>query len=247
MKKEYYIAVGQSKKGPFDLNELKKLSITETTLVWKKGMDNWKKAMDIEDLKSLFIDSPPVIPKENANTSFVKNIDISKNIAKIKATNFISDRKLNFVKSLKISSITTLMIYLLLTIGWGGWKSLSISSDLEQTSNSYQSINQSINYSYETDSTWVDSSMLIKREELWNKLENLWQEVEDLGRIQNTYYQRNIGSKYVPIITADTKEILISTKRKAFLTSLIYVIPFFFVLFIFLNLIMNKKNDTSKN
>lgn len=59
--KKYFLHDGIESSGPFDLNELKSKNITKRTPVWYEGMENWKFAGDIEELKNLFAAVPPPI------------------------------------------------------------------------------------------------------------------------------------------------------------------------------------------
>jgi hypothetical protein len=63
----YFVAVGGSQTGPFDLPTLaekaKAGTLAADTLVWKKGMAEWTRAGAINELQSLFAASgPPPIP-----------------------------------------------------------------------------------------------------------------------------------------------------------------------------------------
>ncbi len=63
---KYNVAVNGQATGPYDLNTISQMivsgSILRETLIWTSGMPNWKKAEDVEELKSLFTEIPP-IPK----------------------------------------------------------------------------------------------------------------------------------------------------------------------------------------
>ena len=63
---QYYYANEQNKKaGPFSVDELKSHGIQPHTLVWCQGMDDWKPAGQVAELKSLFPDmpnTPPPVP-----------------------------------------------------------------------------------------------------------------------------------------------------------------------------------------
>lgn len=61
---KYYVAVGESKTGPFSIDELKTKNITRDTLVWTEGMADWKRAGDVSELSDLWSsrsDLPPPI------------------------------------------------------------------------------------------------------------------------------------------------------------------------------------------
>lgn len=62
--KKYFINKGAEKKGPFTLEELKKMELTEDYLVWANGFDDWTKITDVEELKDIIIDTPPLTPME---------------------------------------------------------------------------------------------------------------------------------------------------------------------------------------
>lgn len=62
----YYIAVNGAQTGPFTLDQLKgeiaNGNLTSASLVWKAGMENWKTANEVDDIKILFNNTPPPIP-----------------------------------------------------------------------------------------------------------------------------------------------------------------------------------------
>ena len=63
--RQYYIYDGQTKKGPFDLEQLKLEALNKETPVWYEGLKDWSMAGNIEELKEFFIPNviPPPIPK----------------------------------------------------------------------------------------------------------------------------------------------------------------------------------------
>ncbi len=60
----YYVATNGQATGPFDFATLTNMvvsgQISKESLVWKKGMDQWEKAGNIEELKNLFQTVPPI-------------------------------------------------------------------------------------------------------------------------------------------------------------------------------------------
>ena len=64
----YYVAINGKASGPYDLNTLKQMiivgQIVSDSLLWKNGMDKWEKAENINDIKTLFNDIPPIPLKE---------------------------------------------------------------------------------------------------------------------------------------------------------------------------------------
>jgi hypothetical protein len=61
--KEYYIHKGEDNSGPFNIEELKNQKITKDTLVWSNDMEDWKKAGEIDELKSILSKNPPPLKK----------------------------------------------------------------------------------------------------------------------------------------------------------------------------------------
>ena len=60
--KKYFLHNGTESSGPFDLEELKAKRITKTSPVWFEGMENWKTAGEIPELKTIFVLVPPPFP-----------------------------------------------------------------------------------------------------------------------------------------------------------------------------------------
>ena len=64
----YHVAVNGQATGPFELNILEQMAttgqLTKDSLVWKIGMVQWTKASDINELKNIFIQAPPIPPIE---------------------------------------------------------------------------------------------------------------------------------------------------------------------------------------
>lgn len=65
----YNVAVNNQPTGPFDLDTLANMAtsgqLTPNSLVWKKGMAQWEKAGNIDELKTLFEENemPPIPPQ----------------------------------------------------------------------------------------------------------------------------------------------------------------------------------------
>ncbi|HMQ86283.1 MAG TPA: DUF4339 domain-containing protein [Flavilitoribacter sp.] len=62
--KEYYIARGTEKSGPFSLEELLSQEIRSNTLIWKSGWSNWKPASEVPEIpvSALRAPVPPPAP-----------------------------------------------------------------------------------------------------------------------------------------------------------------------------------------
>ena len=64
----YHVAVDGKATGPYDIPTLSGMAqagqFLDTALVWKSGMDTWTKAGEIEELKPLFNNMPPIPTEE---------------------------------------------------------------------------------------------------------------------------------------------------------------------------------------
>ena len=47
----YFITRGTEKKGPFSIDALTKMALTNDYLIWKEGFEKWKPITEIEELK----------------------------------------------------------------------------------------------------------------------------------------------------------------------------------------------------
>ena len=60
------MGAGGERKGPFTEKIIASMvddhTIVRETLIWKKGMAEWKKAEEVEELKELFNALPPPLP-----------------------------------------------------------------------------------------------------------------------------------------------------------------------------------------
>jgi uncharacterized protein HemX len=56
---KFYIHKDDQQQGPFSIDELKDLKITRDTMIWFEGADNWKKAIEVDELKEIFKTVPP--------------------------------------------------------------------------------------------------------------------------------------------------------------------------------------------
>ena len=59
----YYFDNSGTSTGPLSKEELKG-KISKDTLVWYEGQPDWVKASDVEDLRDLFFEAPPPLPKK---------------------------------------------------------------------------------------------------------------------------------------------------------------------------------------
>src|SRR4051812_12426186 len=65
--KKYFLHDGANQQGPFDIDELRAKNITSETGIWYDGLTNWTTAGESEELKGLFIATPPPYAPSNSN------------------------------------------------------------------------------------------------------------------------------------------------------------------------------------
>ncbi|HRH67834.1 MAG TPA: DUF4339 domain-containing protein [Bacteroidia bacterium] len=63
--KKYFIHDGGQQIGPLSIEELKSKDITRSTKVWYEGLEEWKSADSLDDLKVLFTSIPPPLRSDN--------------------------------------------------------------------------------------------------------------------------------------------------------------------------------------
>ncbi len=59
----YHIIENGEQSTPLTFDHLKDKRITNETLIWRKGFDNWTKAKDLKEIQQLIYKAPPPIPK----------------------------------------------------------------------------------------------------------------------------------------------------------------------------------------
>ena len=76
--KKFYIFINDEQIGPLNIEDLKQHKITKETKVWFEGLEDWKNANEIEELKSILISIPPPInsfASKPPTPKFEKNIE----------------------------------------------------------------------------------------------------------------------------------------------------------------------------
>lgn len=99
--KKYFYSNGTEKQGPFSFEELKSENITQETLIWYGGMDDWKPAKDIKELNEFFELIPPPINEidknnESENYDFNINIEEVDSVRESTATHYIPKKPAMF-------------------------------------------------------------------------------------------------------------------------------------------------------
>ena len=70
--KKYYLYKSLKKYGPFNLQELQREEINKNDLIWYKGLEDWVKAIEIDELKDYFDQLPPLTPFEKKQEKLKK-------------------------------------------------------------------------------------------------------------------------------------------------------------------------------
>lgn len=65
---KYYLIVDGGKSDPLTFDKLKEKRISEDDLVWRKGLNDWVKAKELEELFEIIEFNPPPIPLEVDST-----------------------------------------------------------------------------------------------------------------------------------------------------------------------------------
>ena len=63
--KMYFYSNGKDKEGPLTIDELKRIGINPKTLIWCEGLDDWKEAESLSELREILELTPPPILIEN--------------------------------------------------------------------------------------------------------------------------------------------------------------------------------------
>jgi hypothetical protein len=69
---KYHILINDIQKGPFSIEELKKIELNKSTLVWHKELEDWTELQNIKELNILLESTPPPIPKKNDKKESIK-------------------------------------------------------------------------------------------------------------------------------------------------------------------------------
>ncbi len=106
---KYFIVLDNEQKGPFSLEEIANMSITQQTLVWHENLDDWTEAKNITDFKEILKIKPPPIPKNKIEEKPVKVV-LTKEKSNKKKADF-SKILQSLLKLLPYSFIFGVLIY----------------------------------------------------------------------------------------------------------------------------------------
>ena len=75
--KFYFYRQNGEQLGPFSYEELKAKRLLKTTYVWTEGMEGWKEANELEELKDILVSEPPPFFDEKKSTNETQPTHIS--------------------------------------------------------------------------------------------------------------------------------------------------------------------------
>jgi hypothetical protein len=76
--KEYFIVKDKNQLGPFTISELEEQGITNNTLVWKNGMKEWIRALEVDELKNIIKQTPPPLSTFTSKRISIKTAKVLK-------------------------------------------------------------------------------------------------------------------------------------------------------------------------
>jgi hypothetical protein len=95
----YFVKEGENQKGPFTFQEVVNSRITEETLVWRRGMENFLRAGDIDEIKGAVVYLPPttdqveLIEENESNANFNLSSDFQENESVIRKADLKTTEK----------------------------------------------------------------------------------------------------------------------------------------------------------
>lgn len=69
MERYYYLNSNNEQAGPVSPDEFSRYGVTESTMIWKQGMQNWIRAGQIPELSQYFMPVPPPVPPVGNNNN----------------------------------------------------------------------------------------------------------------------------------------------------------------------------------
>ena len=76
--KKYFYSNGEDKEGPVTLEELKLVGIRPKTMIWYEGLDDWKEAETISELRLILELIPPPLDKSVDSSKAIKEVGENK-------------------------------------------------------------------------------------------------------------------------------------------------------------------------
>lgn len=110
---QYYFHNGQQEQGPFNIEQLKSQTLKRDTPIWYEGLESWTTVGEVEELKHLFVTTPPPLTKPIP--------EIKETPPKIQQASYASTNYENTVPTKKKSLLVPLIIGGILLVGLISW------------------------------------------------------------------------------------------------------------------------------
>ena len=128
--KQYYIYLDNEQIGPLSYEELKEKNISSETMIWFEGQPDWKKSLEIEEIKELFKSTPPPI------NSFTQTPPLPK----VENNNLLEENEIPMIFGIKRNHLFVLLgVLVVLIIGFNFYQGFNRQAldDLNQKTESH--------------------------------------------------------------------------------------------------------------
>ncbi len=120
--KKYYYNDGTAQQGPFTLEELQAKNITAQTPVWYDGLPDWTTAGQVEELKDIFVHTPPPFHAPASPVEEIKPVGTATSATAVSsAATFTSSATTPSAKPAKKSTAWLSYVLALLVLGGVGY------------------------------------------------------------------------------------------------------------------------------
>jgi hypothetical protein len=102
----YFISKNNSKEGPYTLEEVLAMRLTDDILVWKEGI-SWSNISELPEFKNIVIKTPPLLPHEIRKKEIAENYKNRNLLRKEKARSILHE---TFIYGLIVALIVTAVV-----------------------------------------------------------------------------------------------------------------------------------------
>jgi uncharacterized membrane protein YhaH (DUF805 family) len=91
--KKYFYSNGKEKEGPVTFEDLIQKDIKPKTLIWHEGLEDWKEAESIDELREIFELIPPPLETENDTSMATEDNDLKSKNQTASASNYSAKKQ----------------------------------------------------------------------------------------------------------------------------------------------------------
>ncbi len=203
----YFLIIDGKKSDPLTFDQLIERFVGENDLVWRKGIETWVKAKDLEELSEILILNPPPIPPDTSLTTPDTKI-----------------RLLNLVKNKSILLVLFLMFVLFILIIFQGSdenESIQVQTDsgVETIDNQTQSMNEEIslnNESFSNDEMQIEnkSKLTLPKNYFLSKNSKIVYVFDDVHKFWWSKSLFDDPSEVLPKLTKEEMDFVMSSEYK---------------------------------